>query len=547
MTSRRDQSYYDAHYAKDFSLKSITSHRGNRKIIRKLRDDKLQSLQIERQSRFGNDKGVFVVEEEDDDIIIDWGWLGYFTSSSRKLKHLCIRYLPTENEQRIDDFFEVLQHNKTIQSLQIEGVDLKPKPEKSLLYVGAFIMNNSSLSRLELTETEIDATVSGSLALFLGKSSQHNALKSLTLHWNDHREENGFGEEGIVDIVEGLKMHSQLEELSIRYNNVGTSGCIALGSQIDWEASNLKKLDLSFNRIDDEGMEALIAGPLTKCTNLKELDLSSSMMFMTDVGITSLSNYLQSDSCTITSLIFGWATYVEVLEALVPGLANCVSLKKMDFENSDVFSEEVCMSLASVFQSEKSNLECLKLFQTRICDDGVTALTAGLVGNNTLKRLGFHAEGIPEKSWSEFSTLLCDTSSIKNTYESNHTIRINIHGNLGLVPTNVVDHIVLNNSIDNSQEVAMCKILMHYPNIDMKPFINLFDGHHAGLEDDEELLDKQKLKMLPIVMSWFQRVEPCRIHLNETLQLFQSRKLSSMYQFVRELPMLFVGAQFATN
>ena len=150
MTSRRDQSYYDAH-AKDVSLKSITSHRGNRKIIRRLRDDKLQSLQIERHSRFGNDKGVFVVEEEDDDIIIDWGWLGYFTASSRNLKHLCIRHLPTQDEQQIDDFFEVLQHNKTIQSLQVEGVDLKPKPEKSLLYIGAFIMNNSSLSRLELT------------------------------------------------------------------------------------------------------------------------------------------------------------------------------------------------------------------------------------------------------------------------------------------------------------------------------------------------------------------------------------------------------------
>ena len=322
--TRRDQSYYDAH-AKDVSLKSITSHSGNRKIIRKLRDDKLQNLQIERQSRFGNDKGVFVVEE-DDAIIIDWGWLGYFTASSRNLRHLCIRHLPTE-EQQIDDFFEVLQHNKTIQSLQIEGVDLKPKPEKSLLYIGAFIMNNSSLSRLELTETEIDATVSGSLAFLLGKSSQHKALKSLTLHWNDHREENGFGEEGIVDIVEGLKMHSQLEELSVRYSNVGTSGCMALGSQIDWEASNLKKLDLSFNRIDDEGIEALIAGPLTKCSNLEELDLSSSMMFMTDVGIASFSNYLQSENCTITSLIFGWATYVEVLEALVPNLANCVTLK----------------------------------------------------------------------------------------------------------------------------------------------------------------------------------------------------------------------------
>ena len=408
-------------------------------------------------------------------------------------------------------------------------------------------MNNSSLSRLELTETEIDATVSGSLAFLLGKSSQHNALKSLTLHWNDHREENGFGEEGIVDIVEGLKMHSQLEELSIRYNNVGTSGCMALGSQIDWEASNLKKLDLSFNRIDDEGMEALIAGLLTKCANLEELDLSSSMMFMTDVGITSLSNFLQSESCTITSLIFGWATYVEVLEALVPNLANCVTLKKLDFENSDDFSGEVCMALGLWLSSERSNLECLNVFKTRICDFGVTALIAGLMGNSTLKQLGFHAEGIPEKSWSDFSMLLCDTSSIKSTYESNHTIRINIHGNLGLVPTFVDVPIVLNNSIDNWQEVAMCKILMLNPDIDMKPFMNLFDGHHAGLEDDEELLDKQKLKMLPIVMSWFQRVEPCRIHLNESLQVFQSRKLSSMYQFVRGLPMLFVGAQFTTN
>ena len=202
------------------------------------------------------------------------------------------------------------------------------------------------------------------------------------------------------------------------------------------------------------------------------------------------------------------------------------------------------MSLASVFQSERSNLECLDVFQTRICADGVTALTAGLAGNITLKKLGFHAEGIPEESWPEFHMLLCNISSIKSTYESNRTTRINIHVNLGLVPTIVVDAIVLKNSIDNWQEVAMCKILMHNPIIDMKPFINLFDGHDAGLEDGEELLDKQKLKMLPIVMSWFQRVETMPYSLvNESLKLFQSRKLSSMYQFVREMPMLFVGAR----
>jgi len=65
-----------------------------------------------------------------------------------------------------------------------------------------------------------------------------------------------------------------------------------------------------------------------------------------------------------------------------------------------------------------------------IGDDGAEVLARGLIGNKSLRCLPLHVDvenedeiAITPAGWSAFSTALCDTSSVNNTYLSNHTIQ----------------------------------------------------------------------------------------------------------------------------
>ena len=93
-----------------------------------------------------------------------------------------------------------------------------------------------------------------------------------------------------------------------------------------------------------------------------------------------------------------------------------------------------------------------------------------------------------------FSTVLCNTSSVNDTYSSNHTL-VNLllldeqHGQ-------DVDHLATLLDLNkgrNKSNVAIKKILKYHHNIDMEP---LFEWVADG---------EQTLKALPYVIDWFER------------------------------------------
>eukprot|EP00984_Skeletonema_dohrnii_P007037 scaffold2507_cov67-Skeletonema_dohrnii-CCMP3373.AAC.2 len=68
---------------------------------------------------------------------------------------------------------------------------------------------------------------------------------------------------------------------------------------------------------------------------------------------------------------------------------------------------------------------------------------------------------------------------------------------------------------DQRIDAAICKILTTHDHFDMKPFF------------------RWKLKILPIMVAWFKRAQEAGLE-----QSLESRKLSSMYDFVRSMPIL---------
>eukprot|EP00984_Skeletonema_dohrnii_P023868 scaffold12966_cov78-Skeletonema_dohrnii-CCMP3373.AAC.1 len=268
-----------------------------------------------------------------------------------------------------------------------------------------------------------------------------------------------ISDEGFVGIATALGTYPQLESLSLEYNNIGLMGCIALGDSMrGWGTSNLKHLDLDGNGIDDQGLQALAAGMTN--TSLKTLYLSNNLI--TGAGLRSLSDYFQSESCC---------------------------------------------------------LKILNLHQVNFGDEGALALADALIGNKSLTSLCFHPghAGITDVGWAAFSKLLCDPSSIKSTYHSNHIIKRIGEYEMLSAPLNIRRYVELN----KYPHPAMNKILESHPDLDMEPFF------------------RWKLKLLPVVTNWFRSaISRVANDLGESIQRgsLPSRELSALYKFVRGMP-----------
>ena len=301
--------------------------------------------------------------------------------------------------------------------------------DDSWISLGSFLGNNHNLSHLEFQGIAIGHEDTQNLASALDRMN-HHSLKGLTM------ENTEIGDEGLAEIATALRLHPQLEKLQLYDNDLGRDGCIALGNSLSsWPHSNkLETLHIGSNAIDDEGLQALV----------------SDMM-------------------------------------------NCRSLKALDLMYNQSITADGLRSLSPLLQSENNSLETLYLYGINFGDDGAVALAEGLRGNKSLNQLWFcpSEAGITAVGWSAFSKLLCDTSTINNTYLSNHTLTKIGHGNEDN-PQYILDYLVMNKDRSDAS-ISKSKILQSHADLDMEPFF------------------EWKTKFLPVIISWLQRAPPSRL------------------------------------
>jgi len=264
----------------------------------------------------------------------------------------------------------------------------------------------------------------------------------------------------VVDIITTLSVHPQLERLSFAIMNIGSNECAALSTLLRYTATKLKSLNLYRANIDDEGMEVLVGGlGHHKC---QELNLGSNR------------------SITIR----GWT------------------------------------ALSTLLETTDSKLETLNVEYNTIGDEEALVFAKALSSNSTLKLLGLKNNGISAEGWEPFSKLLCDTSSINDTYLSNHTLlsfnRYNLPpsgASAGLLGT------LSTNGSENKQKVAMAKILLNHSHFDMEPFF------------------EWEFKILPLMVKWFEKVSTFTSGFEEKINKL---RLSAIYDFIKEFPMLYI-------
>ena len=384
----------------------------------------------------------------------DMGWLGYFVGRHKHLLELYIRdFEPTSGESVrdvLEPFFRGVSNNKSIRKVDFNDTDLLGG--KVFTMLGPFFKNNSYLTCLAVNECNFGEGECRSLALAIG-SITNKSLQTVELQGNYIADHN------MVDIIVALSMHPNLQCLSLKGNQLGIKGCIALATLLQCSATELKDLNISDNQmIDDEGIEVLV--PALKKTALEGVIIGSNL---------------------ITTR--GWE------------------------------------SLATVLVCPNSNLTDLSISHNNLDEQVVDAFSKALADNHTLRGLILNGLQMSACRLQSFTKMLCDTSSVNSTFMSNHTL-------LGVYNPNritAIEHLLAMNRKANKKEVAIIKILRHHEEFDMQPFF------------------EWEFKCLPLVVNWLEKASLCNMPRGFEPNI-EKRKLSTVYQFVRGMPLLYVEA-----
>ena len=310
------------------------------------------------------------------------------------------------------------------------------------------------------------------------------------------------------EFYDGLKQNSSIHKLTlICWDNI--AGGVGQKILEAYQENNSNITDINISRMGFEnGGEHIIAQTLRRCTNL------------THISLTWCNNIINDDQT--------WSNINEgQLLPIVEALREHRSLEKLHL-CYDRIGNAGCGAIATLLSDPISNLHTLYLSNNLIDNEGAATLANGLANNTKLKELYLDGNLMDNQSGVDiFSEVLCNTSSINNTFLSNHTLE-KLHPFQGL--GRKLTSLPYLNKCNNKSHVAIKKILTYHPNIDMEPF---FEWNMEG-EGERDL------KALPYVIAWFDRAAEAVADEGGDSYNIDERKLSTIYQFAGAMPLMFV-------
>ena len=301
----------------------------------------------------------------------------------------------------------------------------------------------------------------------------------------------------------GLKRNSSISDLQLSCNQhtlVGGIGHEILKSYQKIN-NNLTRLCI-YEAVLDNGGGNIIAETLRWCTNLKSINLAQNNI--TDEQL------------------------LPMVEAIKGGC-------NTSLENLHLFENRIgnagCHDLATLLVDTNSNIQHLSLRTNQIGNEGATAIANSLANNTKLKSLYLQSNPFDPSAFGIFCTVLCNTSSVNDTYCSNHTLKVLVLSDTQVEGqhANHLATLLKMNKETNKSHVAIKKILKYHPNIDMEP---LFEWDAEG---------EQSLKALPYAIDWFGRAEGAVAgDIDGEDYHVEQRQLSAIFQFTKAMPLLFV-------
>jgi len=281
----------------------------------------------------------------------------------------------------------------------------------------------------------------------------------------------------------GLLGNNSLTNLYI--NGFSEIGWLAIFAMLKNPQCRLSCLDLMHSNFNDAVARSL-ANALRYNSTLK-------MLFLKDIhGITNsgwrdlFMGILDGPHCILEKLDLRDSRGDDpdsMIESLTSALAGNVNLKELHLFTCGSATPVGWQTLASILRNPSSVLEILDLEDNSINDDIMSEFAMALANNTKLKIFFIvNIRGVTSISHDALSRLLCDTSSILNTFNSNHTLE-----SIGFVlreDFSALHRINRNNSI---RQAARIKIL---------------NSHFSGSDINTQVFTDMKLNILPTAMSW---------------------------------------------
>jgi len=399
-------------------------------------------------------------------------------------------------------------------------IDYVPEGAYDMGWLGYFMGRNDYFKELyfrTFTPTS-GASVEGVLEPFLRGLNNNKSIEKL-----DYYRADLLGGRVFTMLGQFFENSRILANITIENCHLGDNGCrllaLALGSI---KSKSLQNVILADCILHDGSIDIITS--LSMHPGLEHLDLNGNRLSTN--GCLALSTLLQN-SCTKLQYLYIENNEIddEGIDALAPALEIC-TLPTLRLGNNLSVTTRGWRRFASILEAPTCSLKTLYILGRNVDDEAVVTLTSALANNHKFKILGLRRMGMPtnssitEKSWEALAKLLCDTSSINSTFLSNHTL-CSLGGRFSQTGTSSLQKFLLLNKNKNKKEVAMIKILQHHNEFDMTPFF------------------EWEFKVLPLMIDWFEKAST--IDMPEDYEPnIGPRKLSSIYQFVRGMPLLYV-------
>jgi len=411
-----------------------------------------------------------------------------------------------------------IQRNPNLKLTQLSfcGINLNNKGADDL---GSALIG-SPVKVLDLSSNQ-SITGTGWQTLF-NKLSQ-TSIECLILH-NTKMEDAGLA---------ALACIGTLKRLRLRSVEANPAGWWTLFNLLQRIGTQLVSLTITHNNISNVGL-AFLGSLLRNMPSIRTLDMSDmgnprfSYTFsrkVTSQGWISFFNALQDSNLNLEQLDFSNNCIddegIQLLARLVSSMA---SLKHLRLSQNDLVTPTGWQALTGYLQSPNLSLKELYLAKNNLNDDAVVSFARALEQNKTLKLLSLydsHDDGnalTAERGWNAVSVLLCNKTSIMDTYNSNHTLKeVSIYDD---TPDDTESYMDLN-KIKDKAEVARQKILQTH-----------FSTEDLDSSKLQVLLDME-LEMMPAAIEWIGRPT------NDDWFGRSVSGLSLLYNVTRRMPDLF--------
>jgi len=340
-------------------------------------------------------------------------------------------------------------------------------------------------------------------------------VKSLILNFN------GLNDATVQSLSNALLHNTFLKSLSLCSNRAITNaGWVALSTSL--RGIMLEKLDMSDNSIGDIGINALTSA-LENNFSLSELSLSGNLIG--DIGVTAISSVLRHPNSMLEKLDIGRNSISNIgrnsisdigMNALTNALVNNCRLKELSVCQNPDITPAGWINFSSVLRNPTSALEFIEASHDSINDEVMRSFADALISNKKLKEFdvvrcrGYTIDrqmvaNITSACYPPMTNILCNTSSILSTFNSNHTLEKLCHKSFeSSLPNDLLSLLKINreNSVSQAARLKIIKTHFSGSEINMLPFMemNLSVRPHAIAWMAKDMHSYELLRAMPSLL-----------------------------------------------